>query len=78
MQNNILNIGGLTTSLFVLAFIFGVAAVFANCLIGRIYDTTPTVMLVLGGVIVSSVFSALISLVKYAADPYNQFRTIVF
>jgi len=35
-------------------------------------------MLVLGGVIVSSVFSALISLVKYVADPYEQLPTIVF
>jgi iron complex transport system permease protein len=35
-------------------------------------------MLVLGGVIVSSVFSALISFAKYVADPYEQLPTIVF
>jgi len=35
-------------------------------------------MLVLGGVIVSSVFSALISFAKYAADPYEQLPSIVF
>jgi iron complex transport system permease protein len=35
-------------------------------------------MLVLGGVIVSSVFGALLSFVKYVADPYEQLPTIVF
>jgi len=35
-------------------------------------------MLVLGGVIVSSVFSALISLTKYVADPMDQLPAIVF
>jgi iron complex transport system permease protein len=35
-------------------------------------------MLVLGGTIVSSVFSALISLVKYWADPYDQLPKITF
>ena len=47
-------------------------------LVGRIYRTTPTIMLVLGGVIVSSVFSALISMAKYVADPTNQLPAIVF
>lgn len=47
-------------------------------LIGRIYKTTPTITLVLGGVIVSSVFSALISLAKYLADPYEKLPAIVF
>ena len=35
-------------------------------------------MLVLGGVIVSSVFSAMISFAKYVADPYEQLPSIVF
>jgi iron complex transport system permease protein len=57
---------------------FGVLAVFLSCLIGRIYNTTPHIMLVLGGVIVASVFSALISFAKYVADPYEQLPAIVF
>ncbi|OQA09030.1 MAG: putative ABC transporter permease protein [Firmicutes bacterium ADurb.Bin373] len=47
-------------------------------MIGRVYNTTPAIMLVLGGVIVSSVFSALISFAKYVADPYDQLPAIVF
>lgn len=57
---------------------FGVLAVFLSCLIGRVYQSTPSIMLVLGGVIVSSVFSALISFVKFVADPYEQLPAIVF
>jgi iron complex transport system permease protein len=57
---------------------FGVLAVFLSYLIGRVYKTAPNIMLVLGGVIVSSVFSALISFVKYVADPYEQLPSIVF
>ena len=60
------------------AFIFGALAVFLSYMIGRIYNTTPTVMLILGGVIVSAFFSALISITKYVADPYNQLPAIVF
>jgi iron complex transport system permease protein len=61
-----------------LAFAFGSLAVFFSYLIGRIYITTPTIMLVLGGIIVSSIFSALLSLAKYVADPNEQLPAIVF
>jgi iron complex transport system permease protein len=61
-----------------MALCFGILAVFMSYAIGRIYQRTPAIMLVLGGVIVSSVFSALVSLVKYVADPYEQLPAIVF
>lgn len=67
-----------TFMVYVFSFGFGVLAVGLSYIIGRIYNTTPTIMLVLGGVIVSSVFSALISLAKYVADPYDQLPAIVF
>lgn len=60
------------------AFFFGTVAVFCSLLIGRVYNTTPAIMLVLGGVIVSSVFSSLLSFAKYVADPYDQLPAIVF
>lgn len=63
---------------FVFAFIFGMVAVFLSTMIAKIYKNTPTIMLVLGGVIVSSVFSALISLGKYMADPFNELPAITF
>lgn len=67
-----------TAARYIFAFGFGGLAVIMSCLIGSIYRTTPTIMLVLGGVIVSSVFTALISFAKFAADPYNQLPAIVF
>ncbi|MCT4564500.1 MAG: iron ABC transporter permease [Maledivibacter sp.] len=63
---------------YIFAFGFGILAVTLSYLTGRIYNTTPTVMLVLGGIVVSSVFVALLSFVKYLADPYDQLPTIVF
>lgn len=66
------------TFVFVFAFCFGILAVILSYIIGHVYKSTPTIMLVLGGVIVSSVFSALISFIKYVADPYQQLPAIVF
>ena len=61
------------------AFAFGIAAVVMSYLIGRIYtESSSSIMLVLGGVIVSSVFSALLSLAKYMADPTDQLPAITF
>lgn len=61
-----------------MAFGFGLTAVGLSYLVGRIYKTTPTIMLILGGVIVSSIFSALLSLMKYVADTQNHLPDIVF
>jgi iron complex transport system permease protein len=63
---------------YLFAFGFGLLAVFLAYLIGFTYKSTPTIMLVLGGVIVGAIFSSLISLVKYMADPYEQLPSIVF
>jgi iron complex transport system permease protein len=69
---------GTAAAAYPFAFLFGTLAVVLSYLIGRTYNATPTIMLVLGGIIVSSVFSALISFAKYVADPYEQLPTIVF
>lgn len=61
-----------------LAFAIGSLAVLLSYLIASIYKTVPTIMLVLGGVIVSSLFSSLVSLGKYMADPYDELPAIVF
>ncbi len=63
---------------FVFAFVFGCAAVLLSFLVGRIYNTTTNIMLILGGMVVSSIFSALVSLLKYVSDPANQLPAIVF
>jgi iron complex transport system permease protein len=53
-------------------------AVFLCFFIGRVTGSTQAVTLVLGGVIVGSIFSALISFLKYVADPYDELPAIVF
>ncbi|WP_425806225.1 FecCD family ABC transporter permease [Desulfitobacterium sp. Sab5] len=65
-------------SIYLFAFLFALLAVLLSYWIGRIYNTTPTIMLVLGGTIVSAVFSALLSFIKYVADPYDKLPTIVY
>ena len=60
------------------AFAFGVAAVLLSFVVARMSGEATTLMLVLGGTIISSIFSALVSLLKYVADPYNQLASIVF
>lgn len=68
--------GGLYTYGF--AFAFAILAVVLAYFSGRIYGSTPTVTLVLGGVVVSSFFSALTSILKYMADTYTQLPAITF
>jgi iron complex transport system permease protein len=70
--------GSDTFYVYVFAFCFGILAVVLSYVIGTNYTSTPTIMLVLGGVVVSSIFSSLVSLLKYIADPYEQLPSIVF
>lgn len=61
------------------AFIFGFIAVFLALMIGKTYSIgNNLLMLVLGGVISSSLFGAFLSLIKYMADPYNTLPSIVY
>lgn len=66
----------LMTPLF--AFFFGILAVILSFFAGRIDHTSPTITLVLGGTIIQSIFSALISLLKYMADTATQLPAITF
>lgn len=60
------------------AFFFGILAVAVAYGIGRTVGKSSTLVLVLGGIIVGSLFSAFISLTKYVADPYDTLPAIVF
>ena len=60
------------------AFIFGAGGVFLTYFVSRIYKTTPVLMLVLSGIVVGSLFSALLSITKYVADPYEKLPAITF
>jgi len=63
---------------YVFAFAFALLAVVLSALAGRVYGSSPTVTLVLGGVIISSLFGSLTSLLKYIANPYTQLPAITF
>ena len=60
------------------AFGFGLLAAGATVFISRIYRSNPTLVMVLAGIIVGSMFSAIISLIKYVADPYTKLPDITY
>lgn len=72
----LLSAGSFMTQVF--AFCFGILAVAITFLLSRFYRTTPTLILVLSGIIVGAFFTALISLTKYVADPYEKLPAITF
>lgn len=60
-------------------FVFGILAVLLALTISFIYTSAKNmIILVLGGIISSSLFSALLSIVKYTADPYNTLPAITY
>ena len=59
------------------AFAMGALAVIVGVGIGALFGNS-VVMLVLGGIISGSLFTAILSMVKYVADPYNQLPAIVY
>lgn len=64
-------------SMQALAFIFGMVAVFATYSLSRVRGQTPTVTLVLAGVVIGSMFSAMFAIFQYAGTD-EQLRRLVF
>jgi iron complex transport system permease protein len=71
-------LGGNTTGIQISAFAFGIIGVGLAYLISRVYKTSPTLMLVLAGVIVAALFGALTSATKFIADPESKLPAITF
>jgi iron complex transport system permease protein len=65
-------------SVQVLSFVFGLMAVFITYSLKKVSRNENILYLVLSGLIVSAFFSALLSFIKYIADPYQQLPSIVF
>lgn len=59
-----------------MAFVFALVAAGASYLIGKIFGNNS--MIVLGGMVVSSIFQALLSVLKYLADPVDTLPAITF
>jgi len=58
-------------------FLFGFLAVLISVGIARMHKGNTLLLLVLGGVISGALFTSLLSVIKYIADPYNQLPAIV-
>jgi iron complex transport system permease protein len=60
------------------AFFFGTISVLATYLLAKRRNQISVISLVLSGIIVSSIFTALTSLIKYIADPYDKLPAITY
>lgn len=60
------------------ALIFGLLAVAITYILGNAYGRQGITMLILSGIVVSSLFQALLSIVKTLADPDSQLPSITF
>lgn len=67
---------GVVTQIF--AFAFGIISVSVTYLISRAYKAGGILILVLSGVSISAFFSALISTIKFIADPDDKLPEIVY
>ena len=71
-------IGGNMIGIQGMALIFGMISCLITFLIGRSSRRGSIVMIVLAGLVVSSVFEALVSLMKYVADPQDELPVITY
>ncbi len=63
----------------IMAFVFGLVAVFVTYLISaRFKKSDITLILILTGILIGTLFSSFISLLKYVADPYEKLPAITF
>ncbi len=60
------------------AFILGVITVIVTCLISKLFKNGSRTVLVLSGVIVSGFMSAMLSIIKFVADPDTTLATITY
>lgn len=68
-----------TFMIHVSSFLWGLIAVFITYGLSlRVKKSDPTLVLVLTGILVGTLFSSFVSLIKYVADPYDQLPTITF
>ncbi len=62
----------------VLSFFFGITAVCLSLGLARVISIKPVIVLVLAGIVVMSFFNALLMVVKYFSDPYDELPGIIF
>lgn len=60
------------------AFSFGLIAVLVAVALSAVHRGNRVMMLILGGIVSGALFTALLSVVKYLADPYERLPAIVY
>ncbi|MBK5252601.1 MAG: iron ABC transporter permease [Peptostreptococcaceae bacterium] len=60
------------------ALLAGIAAVTLVCSISRINGKSNILMIILSGIVISALFSAMVSLIKYVADPQDILPSITY
>lgn len=71
-------ISGINMHATAFALVFGVISVCLTYSLARLRNEITPLSLVLSGMIISAIFSALISLTKYIADPYDKLPAITY
>lgn len=66
------------TIVHVASFVFGIIAVSMSVGIAKAISIKPVIVLVLAGMVVLSFFNALLMILKYFSDPYDELPSIVF
>ncbi len=66
------------TLVHVLSFGFGLTAVALSIGLARVISVKPVIILVLAGMVVMSFFNALLMVVKYFSDPYDELPGIIY
>jgi len=64
--------------IYILSLIFGLLAVAMTVGIARLISVKPVIVLVLAGMVILSFFNALLMVLKYFSDPYDELPSIVF
>ena len=62
----------------ILSLAFGLLAVTMTVAIARLISVKPVIVLVLAGMVILSFFNALLMVLKYFSDPYDELPSIVF
>jgi iron complex transport system permease protein len=60
------------------AFAVGVITVFLTVIVGRLFNKTSSMSLVLGGIIVGGFMSSIMAIIKYTADPETTLASITY
>lgn len=62
----------------VMALVFGLLSLFITCMVSKMNGKSSIIMVVLSGMVVSSIFQALVSLAKYTADTEEKLPAITY